>query len=103
LYLQRGNWYGEQVLSEDWIDYTTTPSAVNPEYGGQVWLNTHQDYFAEQGIPADAYLFAGHHGQAVVIVPSRKLVVVRTGVFRSLDPSIVGELVEEVIAALPGS
>ncbi|MCG8671405.1 MAG: beta-lactamase family protein [Pseudomonadales bacterium] len=100
-YLQRGQWNGEQLLSEQWIDYATTPSANNNTYGAQFWLNTDGEYFPGYEIPHDTFLFAGHHGQMVVIVPSKELVLLRTGVFSALDKSIVAEVLEEVIRALP--
>ena len=100
-YLQRGEWNGEQILSEQWVDYVTTMSATNPEYGAQFWLNTDGEYFEGYDIPEDTYLFAGHQGQVVVIIPSRDLVLVRTGVYSSLDSTIVAEVLEEVLLALP--
>ena len=61
------------------------------------------DYARELAVPDDAYAAMGSRGQAVVIIPSRELVVVRTG----LDPE-VGDVVfrfdrflRELLAALP--
>jgi len=51
---------------------------VAKEYGAQIWLNT--DGVKWPDLPEDVYYFNGFHGQEVFIVPSHKLVVVRTGV-----------------------
>lgn len=41
LYLQNGNWNGNQILSEKWIEASTTPHSItNPGYGiayGMLW------------------------------------------------------------------
>lgn len=33
LYARGGQWDGEQILSEEWVEFTRTPSSANPEYG----------------------------------------------------------------------
>ncbi|MFM2395053.1 MAG: hypothetical protein RLZZ546_3036, partial [Bacteroidota bacterium] len=40
LYLKNGNWQGEQILPEDWVDFTTreTPESEG-RYGAHFWLN----------------------------------------------------------------
>lgn len=82
LFLQDGKWGGEQLLPEGWVAYTTkpTPQSTDGEFGAQVWLKLQN---AERGgeppMPEDAYYMQGFNGQAVVIVPSRDLVVVRLG------------------------
>ena len=79
LYLNRGVWHGERLLSEAWIDFVRTPapaSAVrNSDYGGQFWLVPS----GRDDLPPDAYATAGNRGQYVIIVPSRDLVIVRRG------------------------
>jgi CubicO group peptidase (beta-lactamase class C family) len=39
LYLRGGEWDGEQLLPEDWVVYSRTPSSANAEYGAQWWLD----------------------------------------------------------------
>jgi CubicO group peptidase (beta-lactamase class C family) len=87
LYLQRGEWDGEQVVSEEWIDFATSPSPASDGYGAQIWLH------------GDRYSFRGHRGQYVYVVPSEDLVVVRMGA--SEGESGIDELVDGIIAALP--
>ncbi len=84
LYLGGGIVAGRQVVSPAWLHFIVTPAPTNPGYGGQFWLNRpHQAgkepaLFPDQG-PPDAYAAIGHLGQYIIIVPSRKLVVVRLG------------------------
>jgi len=78
LYLNNGNWAGEQILAESWVEFVQQ-SPDDPEskdvYGGQFWLNK-----VHPGMPEDSYFMNGFHGQRVIIIPSKELVVVRLGV-----------------------
>lgn len=69
---------GERVLPEGWVDYVSTPSGPQPDgafgYGAGFWLLN-----ASEGVPADAFAAMGNRGQFVVVVPSRKIVLVRRG------------------------
>ena len=84
MYLDNGVVAGRQVVSPDWLRFVRTPVATNPGYGGQFWLNRPQvkgqepALFPEMG-PPDAYAAIGHLGQYIIIVPSKRLVVVRLG------------------------
>jgi len=92
LVLDRGRVGRRQVLPADWIAAMTAPSKANPQYGYQVWRGTpwtaQRAYSAESPIRVphkEAYLaddvvfFDGFGGQRVYVVPSSKLVIVRTG------------------------
>ncbi len=84
LYLNGGVVAGRQVVPASWVRFVRTPAPTNRGYGGHFWLNLpdpagHESgLFADQG-PADAFSANGHLGQYVIIVPSKKLVVVRLG------------------------
>jgi len=99
LYLNRGNWFGNQVLSEEWINYATTPSPSNPEYGAQIWLNTDRSIWPS--LPESTYAFLGHQEQRVMIVPEHDLVVVRLGYSFENGADKLEELMEDIIASLP--
>ena len=87
LYQNDGVWNGERILPEGWVEFTAKPAPATlllPEehrayagYGAQFWL-----YGRHPRLPADAYSTSGARGQHATIVPSRDLVVARTG----LDP-----------------
>ncbi len=77
LHLYRGNWNGEQIFNPEWIDYITKPTAhSNGTYGAHWWLNAEGKY---KDVPKDLYSANGFQGQRVFIIPSKDLVIVRTG------------------------
>ena len=79
LYLNKGQWNGEQIFPESWVDFSRTPATSTHGrggfYGGQWWLVPD----GRTDIPPDAYSTAGHRGQFAVVVPSYDLVIVRRG------------------------
>lgn len=83
LYLDNGVWNGEELFDKNWITYITTPTAKsNGTYGGQFWLNSKGDY---PDVPKDLYSMNGYQGQHVYIIPSKNLVIVRTGLAERPD------------------
>ncbi|WP_166921560.1 serine hydrolase domain-containing protein [Flavobacterium poyangense] len=77
LYLNKGNWNGEQVLEESWVKYTTTPTNTSQgKYGAQFWLNAGGRF---PDVPRDMFYCNGYQGQMVAIIPSLDLVIVRMG------------------------
>ncbi len=85
LYLNNGVWQGEQILPEDWVEYTTTPAPASPkaQYGAQFWLNKGSSEDPKDRkfpkLPRDAFFCLGHNAQSVTVIPSKHLVVVRLG------------------------
>lgn len=73
LYLQDGVWNGEQILPKGWAAYSAqeTPHS-DGLYAAQFWIG-----YRKNGLPQDLYYADGFEGQRVLIVPSKKLVVVR--------------------------
>ena len=77
LYLNKGNWNGEQLFDPSWATYVATPTNTsNGRYGAQFWLNA-GGYFPD--VPKDMYYCSGYQGQMVAIIPSQDLVIVRMG------------------------
>ncbi len=86
LYLHRGNWNGEQLFDPRWVEYVTEPTAKSDgTYGAHFWLNANGKY---PGIPKDLYSANGYQGQYVFIIPSKDLVIVRTGLAEPPDFNI---------------
>ncbi|MFT4753948.1 MAG: CubicO group peptidase (beta-lactamase class C family), partial [Salibacteraceae bacterium] len=85
LYLNNGEWYGEQIIDPEWVKYTVTPTpkAAAGEYGSQWWLNAgekgNENNRILPNVPTDMYMMDGYEGQRVFVVPSFDLVVVRLG------------------------
>ncbi len=77
LYMNKGNWLGEQLFPENWVDYTVQPAnGSKGKYGAFFWLNLSGD---QPDAPKDTYMCKGHDGQFIFIIPSRELIVIRTG------------------------
>ena len=76
LYLNNGVWDGEQIISEQWINDSTTVqficSSGSANYGYQWWVRT----FGNNNY--DAYFAQGHFGQYIFVVPDLELIVVFT-------------------------
>ena len=85
LYLNNGNWKGEQLLPENWAEYvsTATPNAPTAEYGAHFWRNgnsyVEDQYVYYPDAPSDLYSANGFEGQRVFIIPSKDMVIVRLG------------------------
>ena len=77
LYLNRGLWNGEQLFDAAWVDYITEPTKNSDgRYGAHFWLNV-EGYYPDA--PKNLYSCNGYQGQHVFIIPSKDLVIVRTG------------------------
>lgn len=97
LYLNKGNWLGNQILPEGWTDYAMKPAnGSGGQYGSFFWLNQSGDY---PDVPRDLYMCRGHDGQFIYIIPSLQLVVVRTGFSKKEDfnyPKFLASVVDAV-------
>jgi hypothetical protein len=107
LFLQDGVWNGKRILPEGWVTYTTTPAAKTPkgEYGAMFWLNAGatSDPVTRRwpSAPADAFSAEGFQKQQVIIIPSRKLVLVRFGATPTPQAWNTEAFIADVLAALP--
>jgi len=105
LYLQDGIWEGERILPEGWVTYTTTPTPGAPkgEYGAHFWLNAGNPDNPEDSrwprAPRDEYEAAGFQEQKVIIIPSKKLVLVRFGATSDRSAWDTDEFIQNVLAA----
>ncbi len=84
LYLQNGIWFGDTILSPKWVDFTRQAAPKSEgKYGAQFWLNLSGHELPDA--PKDIYFAEGFHGQRVYIIPSHRLVIVRTGLTTEKD------------------
>lgn len=101
LYLHKGNWNDTQIFKESWADYTALPTKESKnEYGAQFWTNT-DGYMPDA--PKDMYYADGYHGQRIFIIPSKDVVIVRTGLThtkRTGSYDIMNSLVRDVLASI---
>lgn len=96
--LQDGVWKGRAMLPKDYVTFMRTPTkASDGKYGqGQVWLEENGVRAGTGSFPADTFWMLGHDGQAIMLVPSLKLAVVRLG----LTPSRLGYDVQKLNAKI---
>jgi Beta-lactamase class C and other penicillin binding proteins len=100
LYLNKGNWNGEQLIPESWIAESTRTqvdadwNSIFPGYGYYWWITRF-----------DGYAALGFGGNYIFVVPGQNLVVVFTGgIFDTNDLFYPGELMEQyVIPSIKGS
>ena len=72
LMLHNGNWDGEQLLPEEWVEsFVSTPYYQN--------LRSNVDGYLGERYPKDMYRMFGSGGNFVFIIPSLDMIVVRTG------------------------
>jgi CubicO group peptidase (beta-lactamase class C family) len=94
LMAQDGMWDGKRILAEGWVAETLKPSPANPRWGLHMWLGKPYQqrvrFFPERSQPIgvlhsepyaadDLFLWDGSGNQAMWIVPSKELVVLRFG------------------------
>jgi CubicO group peptidase (beta-lactamase class C family) len=102
LYLNRGIWNGEQVISEAWVEESTTKISKVPYdwladsfgegFGYYWWLRSYQTDSAEHG----SFASTGWGGQRIDVFPDLDMVVVMTGGnYLSEDPGT--EILEKFI------
>ena len=96
LYLNNGNWNGEQIISEQWINDSTTlqfdRSSGSADYGYQWWVRT----FGENNHPA--YFAQGHYGQYIFVVPDLDLVVAITSHYEG-STSVYWQIMNNIVNA----
>ncbi|SPE35376.1 Beta-lactamase [Candidatus Sulfopaludibacter sp. SbA3] len=104
LMLQKGAWEGRQLLQRQWVE-TVTSNAGMPKPGrahdpapasGLCWYTNYDGVWS--GVPRDAFAGAGANQQALLVVPSLNLVVVRNGAYLGPegDKRFWGDLVEHI-------
>ncbi len=91
LLLNRGNWNGTQILSEDYFELMKNSSQnFNLSYGYLTWLNGKTSFMAPNSqvvvpsklcapAPDDMFAAMGKNGQLINIVPSKGIVMIRMG------------------------
>jgi CubicO group peptidase (beta-lactamase class C family) len=88
---------GEQVLPNEWVNYTVSPAeGSDGKYGAFFWLNLSGD---QPDAPRDMYMCKGHDGQYIFIIPSRQLIVIRTG-YSKQDEFDTNRMLKEILDCL---
>lgn len=98
LFLRGGRWRDRQVVPVDWVRESTSPhSDIGPHsgYGYMWWTGEGEDAFANVDEGPGSYYASGANGQEIIVMPSRKLVVVHlvdSDAGHSVDETSIGTL-----------
>jgi CubicO group peptidase (beta-lactamase class C family) len=101
LYINDGVWNGERILPKGWVNYTTSPSRGNDHYGAHFWLDNERDHHGLD-IPDDLFFAWGAYESYCIIIPSKKLVIIRFSImprdagFRWDWPQFVFDVLSEL-------
>jgi hypothetical protein len=96
LTLRKGNWNGKQILSEDWIRKSMTPTPANTGYGFMnYFLNTDQKLYPSA--PATAYAHIGNGTNAIYVDSENDVVAV----VRWIDDKSMDGFLKILLGALP--
>jgi CubicO group peptidase (beta-lactamase class C family) len=68
LYRREGVWNGHQIVPADWIQQSTSPSTLNPDYGLLWWILGEPD--------GPGYTAAGAGEQHITVLPESRAVIV---------------------------
>jgi CubicO group peptidase (beta-lactamase class C family) len=94
LYLNKGTWEGQEIISEEYITQSSTAyvnaSILAPYYGYQWWIG------AEEGV----YSAMGSNGQYIHVVPEYNIVMSMTASFDNLEEDINGDILEYVLDSI---
>lgn len=71
LYLNKGLWGEERIISEEWIEKSIEPQGPNAEYGYGWWIDV-----PDGGQEYQMYYAAGLGGQYILVVPDYQIVAV---------------------------
>lgn len=94
LIMQDGNWNGQQIISEAYCKRMLTPTKENDAFCYTIWAD--DDYDIKHRF------FYGFLGQFIIMIPEKKMVIVKTGFYNRLEvdkklrPCQVRLLIEEL-------
>lgn len=93
LFLRKGKWKNQQLVSEKWVNAAHVPSAANKSYGFMWWLNEEREF---GNLSKNIYYANGFGGNFIVIDNENDLVIV----VRWLEPNQLGQFVTLVENAI---
>ena len=96
LYLNGGRWQGRQIVSQEWVAQSTTPQLTEAQqtegqYGYFWWL------FDDPDSGVTGFLAAGSWYQRIIVVPSRRVVLVVTADDEEIGEDSLGPVVEPLL------
>ena len=93
LFLRKGKWKNQQLISEKWVQEVQQPSIPNKEYGYMWWLNTNRQW--KEASPK-VYYAAGFGGNYIIVDEAHDLVVVA----RWMEDGKMGDLMSLILRSI---
>jgi Beta-lactamase len=95
LTLHRGNWNGKQLISQQWIQQSLTPTGANTGYGYMnFFLNTGKKYYPSA--PLTAFIHVGNGANIIYVDPEHDLVMV----VRWIESNAIDGMIKRVLEAI---
>jgi CubicO group peptidase (beta-lactamase class C family) len=95
LTLNKGNWNGKQLISEQWINQSRTPTTAQPTYGYMnFFLNTDKKYLPSA--PANVFVHVGNGTNIIYVDPDNDIVMV----VRWIENNAIDGMVKALLEAL---
>jgi CubicO group peptidase (beta-lactamase class C family) len=91
LFLRGGEWDGEQILPQQWVELARTPSPAEPEYGAHWWLDP---------LRPGVFYAVGIRGNVITVDPAHDVVIVQLGTVAGSLPLAHTEAILDAFAAL---
>lgn len=96
LTLRKGNWNGKQIISENWIAKSTTPTQANTGYGFMnFFLNTDKKMYPSA--PASSFTHIGNGTNAIYVDPENDIVAV----VKWIDDKSMDGFLKLMLSAMP--
>lgn len=77
LLLQNGNWEGNQLINKKYCERLLSPTPENDAFCYTVWADNENEIKLR--------FFYGFLGQFIIMIPSENIVIVKTGIYNSLE------------------
>jgi CubicO group peptidase (beta-lactamase class C family) len=74
LFLRKGKWKDQQIISQQWVNAATSKSGLGPDYGYLWWLNTEKKTW--HNAPASSFAAIGAGSNIIWVDPEHDLVIV---------------------------
>jgi len=92
LFLRKGKWKDQQLISSQWVNAVHEPSAANPSYGLMWWTNHKNDL---KDVSENIYYANGFGGNYIVVDEEHDLLIV----LRWLDTTKLSDMVKLVVSS----
>ena len=95
-----GHWDGQQLLPRSWVESSTTPCPINPEYGYLWWLNPGGAHYDRA--PESSFFAIGAGQSTIWVDPEYDLVMVARWSDEAKVNAIIGGVMDALEAPAPG-